>query len=42
MNKNGNNVLDKMDPNELIEYVMERFYGEIRDMVLENEIPDGE
>lgn len=41
-NKNGNGVLDRMDSQEIIDYIMENMYGEVRDIIMENEIPDGE
>ena len=41
-NKNGNSVLDRMDQDELLDYVMDNYYGELRDMILENEEHDEE
>jgi len=36
-NKNGNSVLDKMDQDELLDYVIDNYYQELRDYVMENE-----
>jgi len=37
MNKNGNSVLDNIDPDELINYVLSNYYQEVKDYVMENE-----
>jgi len=40
-NKNGNNVLDRIDESELVDYVIENFYDQIRDYVMDNEMDNG-
>ena len=35
--KQGNRLLDMIEPDEIIEYIFEHFYDSIRDGVLDNE-----